>query len=320
MMGERSVGCSLSVVIPAFNEELDILALHESLMNVLRMLGSDYEIVFVDDGSTDDTFNLLRLVRQGDARVKILKLRKNFGQSVALTAGFRHATGRTIVTMDADLQNDPADIPALLGKLKEGYDVVAGHRWRRKDSYLSKRFPSLVSNWLARRLTGVNIHDFGCTLRAYRRQAIENIQLYGEGHRFFLPLIAMQGYRIAEVKVNHRPRKHGKSKYGPGRLVRGLLDLLFVKFWLSYSTRPLHLFGVWALSLMLGGAAVLAYKLLQLAFLAVPLTVGPLLLLSALLELVGIQLLLLGFLGEVLTRILFAGKAHVDELVEQVLA
>jgi glycosyltransferase involved in cell wall biosynthesis len=318
-MAKRNAKYALSVVIPTFNEELNVQELHQSLRNVLRSFKSDYEIVFVDDGSVDNTFDRLKSIRQTDARVKIVKLRANFGQSAALTAGFRQARGETIVTMDADLQNDPADIPSLLGKLAEGYDVVAGYRWKRRDSFFSKQLPSLISNSLARRLTGVKIHDFGCTLRAYRRGAIENVELYGEGHRFFLPLIAMQGFRIAEVRVSHRYRQHGKSKYGLARLVRGFLDLLFVKFWLSYSTRPLHLFGLWGLLLMLAGAVILASKLSQLLFLAIPLTAGPLLLLSALLEVMGLQLVLLGFLGEVLIRILFAGKPHIAQLIERVL-
>jgi glycosyltransferase involved in cell wall biosynthesis len=258
-MGER---LKLSVVIPVYNEEESVGPLYQRVQNACDTLGTLYEVIFVDDGSQDGTFGILGEIHRRDARVKVVRFRKNFGQTAAMTAGFAYAKGDVIISMDGDLQNDPADIPRLLAKLEEGFDVVCGWRKYRQDKFWSRRLPSVVANWLIGRITGVRIHDNGCSLKAYRAFIIKNVTLYGDLHRFIPAMATLTGARIAEIAVDHHPRQFGKSKYGLARVWRVALDIVTVKMLTSFASRPAHWFGFlslpWVLlgvlSLTLGGA------------------------------------------------------------------
>jgi glycosyltransferase involved in cell wall biosynthesis len=297
---------ALSVIVPVKDERDNLGPLHERLSAAL--IGTDYELVFVDDGSADDTFARLDALAARDDRVKVVCLRRNYGQTAALLAGIDHSRGDVIVTMDGDLQNDPADIPALLAKLAEGYDVVLGRRANRQDGFLIRKLPSLAANWLIRTVTKVPFRDFGCTLRAMRRDQAEALPLYGEMHRFVPALALQHGAKIAQIPVRHHPRTAGKTKYNLTRTVRVLLDLITVTFLSGYLTRPMHFLGTIGLGLMaLGGvslAATVVMKWTQHIFM----TGNPLLLLSVTLELMGIQFILMGLLGEVLTRTYFESQ------------
>jgi len=292
----------ISIVIPVFNEEKNINLLHTELKKVLDSLEKDYEIIFVDDGSTDKTYHLLRQICKKDRKVKVVVFRRNFGQTAAISAGFDYAKGEIIVTLDADLQNDPKDIPQLIDKIEEGFDVVSGWRAERKDSFLSRRLPSHISNWLTSLFTGVKLHDYGCTLKAYRKEITKNIKLYGEMHRFIPALASWVGASICEVKVRHHPRKYGKSRYNFSRISIGFLDLLTVKFLLSFATRPIQIFGKFGLiSMLLGficGIALIVMKVVS----RVNMTGNPFLYLSILFFLIGGQFLSLGLLGEIISR------------------
>lgn len=292
----------LSVVIPIFNEERNIGPLYSRLKETLDGIGVDYEIVVVDDGSTDKGFEILRGLQANDPRLRVVRFRRNFGQTAAFAAGFDHARGEVIVTLDADLQNDPGDIPALLAKIEEGYDVVSGWRVKRKDPFLSRRLPSLVANTLISKVTGVSLHDYGCSLKAYRREVVENIDLYGELHRFIPALASWMGISLVEVPVSHQERRFGRSKYGLSRTIKVLLDLLTVRFLLSYSTRPIHIFGSGGLLAFLVGIVLGGY--LTYVKFAYHKDIGgrPLLLLAILLMVIGIQTITMGLLGELIVR------------------
>jgi len=298
----------ISVVIPVFNEEKSIPELYYELKLVLDNLEKPYDIIFVDDASTDNSFDLMEDIRARDESVKIIKFRKNFGQSSAILAGFDHADGDVIITMDADLQNDPKDIPKLLEKINEGYDVVSGWRADRKDPLLSKKLPSKLSNWLARKMTGVDIHDFGCTLKAYRSKALKDLELYGEMHRYIPALLARKGFRDAEVKVSHYSRKFGETKYGIVRLFHGFLDLINLKFWSQYSTRPLHFFGVLGILQFFLGFLIGVYLLMLRFLYQRGIADRPLLLLAILLIILGIQFITFGFLSEILVKLYYTER------------
>jgi len=292
----------LSVVVPVHNEEASLPELVARLEAVLGGLAAGSEVIVVDDGSTDGTFAMLRRLHAENPRVLAIRLRTNFGQSAALAAGFDAAKGEVVVTMDGDLQNDPADIPALLAKLEEGYDVVSGWRRPRRDPFWRRRLPSILANWLISRITGVTLHDYGCALKAYRREVLEHVELYGEMHRFLPALAKWVGAAVTEVPVRHHPRRQGRSKYGLGRTPRVLLDLLTVKFMMSYWTRPIQIFGLIGLVLAVAGlglALALAYERLVLE---VPLANRPIVLLAVLLIFIGIQFISIGLLGEMVVR------------------
>jgi glycosyltransferase involved in cell wall biosynthesis len=297
----------LSVVIPVKDEADNLRPLYERLCLALNPLGLGYELIVVDDGSTDGSFAVLEELA-ADPRLKVIRLWRNFGQTAALQAGIDAARGAVLVTLDGDLQNDPADIPCLLDKLAEGYDVVLGERVRRHDAFVSRRLPSLVANWLIRRVTGVPIRDIGCTLRALRRDLAEALPLYGDMHRF-VPVLAHQyGARLAQIPVHHHPRTAGKTKYTLWRSLWVVLDLLTVQFLQCYLTRPMHVLGLAGLAAMgLGVVSLAATVWMKLRY-GVFLTGNPLLLLSVLLELVGVQFILMGLLGEVLTRTYFESQ------------
>jgi glycosyltransferase involved in cell wall biosynthesis len=298
----------LSVVIPAYNEEENVPILYEKLKKVLDGLGQDYEIIFVDDGSTDGTYQRLKQLAEKDSKLKIIRFKRNYGQTAAMSAGFEHAKGDVIITLDADLQNDPEDIPLLLEKLEEGYHVVSGWRKDRKDPFLSRKLPSMVANWLISKITSVHLHDYGCTLKAYRAEVVKDLELFGDMHRFLPALTKRGGAKITEVVVRHHPRMFGRSKYGIGRTVRVLLDIMLVKFLNEYINKPLYMFGSVGFLLLGLGLFSLFYLIFLKLFLEEPIGRRPLLILSVLLILAGIQLISTGLLAELLVRIYYRTK------------
>jgi glycosyltransferase involved in cell wall biosynthesis len=292
----------LSIVIPVYNEEENVEPLIEEINMAVRPLGNHYEIVVVDDGSRDATFSVLAGLREREPRLRVVRLKRNFGQTAAIAAGLAYAEGDIVVLMDGDAQNDPKDIPALLGELKKGNDLVCGWRSNRQDPFFSRRLPSMIANLLISWTTQVKTHDYGCTLKAMRRDVAKNLKLYGEMHRFIPAIAYERGARVTELKVNHRPRLRGSSKYGIARTLRVILDLLTVKFLISYSTRPSHVFGL--LGITSGGLGFLIAVYLTFEKLVYHRAIGgrPLLLLAILLIFIGFQFITMGLLGEMLSR------------------
>lgn len=316
---DQAVKVNVSVIVPVFNEDANVQPLYSMLKPVLERMGCSYEIIYIDDGSRDGTFDVLRGLNEQDPRCRIIRFRRNFGQTAALAAGFAYARGQFIVTLDGDLQNDPRDIPMLLAKMEEGYDVVSGWRVRRKDKLLTRRLPSICANWLISRITGVALHDYGCTLKAYRREVAQNIGLYGEMHRFIPAMASWMGVSVAEVQVDHHPRRHGKSKYGLSRTLRVVLDLITVKFLLSYATKPLQVFGTLGFTASMGGLGLAAYLTVDKMILGHGLSDRPLLLMAILLILVGIQFISMGLLGEMMVRIYHEGQKKPIYVVKEIL-
>lgn len=293
-----------SIVIPFHNEQENVRPLYERLAEVLDGVGQPYELVFVDDGSKDRTYPVLAEIYEHDPRVHVLRLYRNFGQTIALKAGFDFARGEIIISMDGDLQHDPEEIPLFIEKMKEGYDIVSGWRVERKDAWLTRRLPSRTANWMMSKLSRVDLHDFGTTFKAYRRDVIQNIHLYGELHRFIPALASWSGASIAEVPIRNVRRQDGKSNYGLSRTIRVLLDLISVKFLLDYSTKPLQFFGLFGL-LGVGSGTVIGLVLLfkKLVYQQhIMVEHGPLLFMAMLLILSGIQFLSIGLIGELLSR------------------
>ena len=282
-------------------------------------MGYSCEFIFVDDGSSDNTVDLLSENVSGDERVKIIRFRKNFGQTAAMAAGFHYASGDIVATVDGDLQNDPAEIPKMIAKLEEGYDLVAGWRKDRKDPIISRKLPSMLANKLISKITKVKLHDYGCTLKVMRSEIAKNIKLYGEMHRFIPAIAAELGVKIAEVPVNHRARQAGTSKYGISRTFRVILDLLTVKFFLGFSTRPLHMFGI--MGMLTGGAGILIGTYLTFEKIFLQLSIGnrPLLLLSIMLILIGMQFICFGLLAEILVRTYHESQEKKTYTVREVL-
>lgn len=292
----------LSVVIPVHNEAPSLAALHRELTETLTRWGRPYEILAIDDGSTDDSFAILAGLQAVDSHLRVIRFRRNFGQTAAFAAGFDHARGRMIVTSDGDRQNDPRDIPAMVDLLERGHDIVCGWRKDRKDPFLSRRLPSILANSLISAVTGVHLHDYGCSLKVFRAEVVKPMKLYGEMHRFLPAIASEQGVSIVETVVNHRPREHGQSKYGIGRTIRVVLDLLTVKFLLSYSTRPLQIFGLIGFSMGLLGTIISGGLAIERLMGAASLANRPLLLLGILLISTGFQLVTLGLLAELQAR------------------
>jgi hypothetical protein len=297
----------LSVVVPLKDERENVRPLYERLRAALHECGP-WELVLVDDGSADGTFAELEAIATADARVKVVRLRRNFGQSAAMQAGLDAAAGDVIVTMDGDLQNDPADIPRMLEKLDEGFDAVLGQRLNRQDKLLLRKVPSLCANWLIRKVLGVPFKDFGCTLRALRRDVTHDLVLYGEMHRFITALVIQQGAKVAQLPVRHHARTAGKSKYNLTRMVRVMLDLLTVKFQGSFQTRPMHLFGGVGLVCMMLGLLSASTSVVMKYTIGLGMTANPLFLLGAVAGLIGVQFVSLGLMGEVLTRVYFESR------------
>jgi glycosyltransferase involved in cell wall biosynthesis len=292
----------LTIVLPVYNEAGALPELHAELTTVLSALGKSYEIIAVDDGSRDESLAVLKQLAQADPHLVVIALRRNFGQTAAFAAGFDHARGAVVVTLDADGQNDPTDIPAILSKLEEGYDIVSGWRQNRKEPFFLRRLPSIIANWLISRSTDVKLHDYGCSLKAYRSEVVKNVHLYGELHRFIPALASWMGVEIAEVMVNDRKRAYGKSKVGLGRTLRVLFDLLTVGFLLSYSARPMQLFGLLGLASFGAGTLFGLYLTALKVFYRVSLSNRPLLWLAVLLIVIGVQFFSLGLIAEMTTR------------------
>jgi glycosyltransferase involved in cell wall biosynthesis len=311
------MGVNTSVIIPVYNEEENVTVLYKELTNVLRALNLDYEIIFVDDCSTDATHQRLSELHEHDSHVKIIKFRKHFGQSAAMKAGFDHAQGNLVITLDADLQNDPHDIPQMLGKIEsENYDVLCGWRYNRQDPFIKNTF-SGFANRFRTCLTGETIHDSGCTLRVYKCEAVSDIELYGELHRYIPALLLWKGYRIGEAKINHRLRASGKSKYTTKRLAKGFLDLLVIAFWQKYSFRAMHVFG--GFGLIIGGIGLLLSLYLGMSRIVfgTPLTDRPLFLVALVLLVVGIQFIALGIIADILLRIYYGQNGRTSYLIEK---
>jgi glycosyltransferase involved in cell wall biosynthesis len=293
---------ALSVIIPLFNEAENIEPLYTGLKSVLDGFKKDCEIIFVDDGSSDRSFDVLAKITGGDPRVRAIRFKRNYGQTAALSAGFDHARGTILITMDGDMQNDPRDIPRLCEKIDAGYDIVSGWRKKRKDAWLTRRLPSKIANWIISTLTGVRLKDYGCTLKAYRRDIVRHINLYGEMHRFIPALASWAGAAVAEIEVNHHPRRRGASKYGLSRTLKVILDLITVKFLVSFSTRPIHVFGFLGMIGVLGGFVAALALIGMKIFYGTDMTGNPFLYLAVLGEIVGIQFIVLGLLGELIIR------------------
>jgi glycosyltransferase involved in cell wall biosynthesis len=307
----------LSIVIPIYNEEENVPLLAEEIRRAMDPTGVPYEVVAVDDGSSDASWSRLEAVRAQDPRWILVGLRRNFGQTAALSAGFDHARGEVIVPLDGDLQNDPADIPRLLALAKD-YDVVSGWRKNRQDKFLSRRLPSLLANWLISKVTGVHLHDYGCTLKAYRREVIEHLHLYGEMHRFIPAIASWMGITLIEVETHHRPRRFGRSKYGITRTLRVLLDLITVKFLLRFATKPIQVFGLLGLGCTGIGGFIGVYLSLLKLFAGAQIGGRPLLFLAVLLIVIGVQFVIMGLLGEMLVRIYHEAQRKPIYMVKRV--
>jgi len=298
----KGFAVDLSIVVPIYNEEENISPLYAGIVAALAGQPLEYEVILVDDGSTDNSFAILKKIAQDDQRVKVVRFRRNFGQTAAMVAGFAAAKGKVLVPMDGDMQNDPADIPRLLEKIEEGYDVVSGWRKDRMDTFLNRKLPSIIANSVISRLTGVHLHDYGCTLKAYRSEVLEEINLYGEMHRFVPALASQVGARMTEIPVNHRHRLHGVTKYGLSRTMRVILDLMTVKFLLNYSTKPIQLFGKLGIYTLMAAFVTGGTTLYMKLFENTSMNRNPLFLLTALLFFMGIQFIVLGLLGELNAR------------------
>lgn len=294
----------LSVVIPLHNERENLRPLHEELLSAIEPLGISFEVLYVNDGSTDGSGEILEAIQREDPATTVLNLRRNFGQTAAMAAGFDHARGEAVVTLDADLQNDPADIPRLLERLK-GYDIVSGWRKNRKDPFWTRRLPSMLANRLISWITGVRLRDYGCTLKAYRWEVVKNLELWGDLHRFMPAAASWMGTRVSEVEVNHRSRIRGQSKYSTTRIFRVLMDLLVVKFFLSYSSSPIRFFGGVGMASVLAGLAISLYLTILKLSTGVDIGGRPLFVLGVLLIVVGLQLLMMGLLGELIARVYY---------------
>jgi len=309
----------ISVVIPVYNEEENVAECYREVSRVLKRMGEPYELIFVDDGSRDATVaNLVQAAGQ-DRSLRVIEFRRNFGQTAAMAAGFEHSRFDIVVPIDGDLQNDPAEIPRMVAKLREGYDLVAGWRKDRKDKFISRRLPSLLANRLISYATNVSLHDYGCTLKVMRGHIARGMRLYGEMHRFIPALAAEMGAKIVEVPVNHRERRFGTSKYGISRTLRVVLDLITVKFLLGYSKRPIHLFGTVGLISGFMGTAMLSIITFQRLFMGVPMGNRPVLALGVMLCIIGLQFLVFGLLAEMLARTYYESQRKSTYVVRRII-
>jgi glycosyltransferase involved in cell wall biosynthesis len=294
---------NLSLVIPVFNEEGNLPLLFDAIYNTMNTVTRSWEAILVDDGSRDKSLSILQEYAKRDpGHIRVISFRRNFGQTAAIAAGLDYAQGETIILLDADMQNDPADIPMMLAKLDEGYDLVSGWRKSRKDNAITRNFPSMIANWLISRVTGVYLHDYGCTLKVYRRDVLEGFRLYGEMHRFIPVYASSVGAKITEMQVNHYPRKFGKTKYGLERTIKVVLDLFTVKFLVAYSSKPIYLFGGTGGLLMVISTITMIYLFVRRLLFSVSVTGSPLLQVSVMLFILGFQSMLMGLIAELLVR------------------
>ncbi len=314
-------GIELSIVVPVLDEQGSLQSLYGEITRALEGR-FEYEILFIDDGSTDDSFAIMTCLHLSDRRVRVIRFRRNFGQTAALAAGFRHSRGRIIVPLDADGQNDPADIPTLVARLNEGYDIVSGWRKDRKDTMFTRKIPSRLANWLISRITGVHLHDYGCTLKAYRADSLREIRLYGEMHRFIPALASWGGEKVTEMPVNHRPRTTGTTKYGLNRTFKVILDLITVKFLASFSTKPIYVFGGLG-GLCFLGSAIAASAVLYSKFISDPplnINRNPLFVMATMLMTAAIQFVMMGLLAEILVRTYHESQGRTIYTIDQFLA
>ena len=301
----------ISFVIPIHNEEPAILPLYDRLTTVLESLGRPYEMIFIDDASTDRSFELLANLAETDRRLEVIRLRRNFGQTAALAAGFDKARGEVVISLDGDLQHEPEDIPKLLAKIDEGYDIASGWRKNRVDNAVTRKIPSRIANWLMSKASGLDLHDFGTTFKAYRSEVIKDVNLYGELHRFIPALASFYGARVVEVPIKNVPRASGASHYGLGRTFRVMFDILTIRFLLTYFTRPMHFFGKWGLLGTIVGGMILAYiAIYKITGHEIAVEHGPLMVAGGLLLLAGLVLFCTGILGEVLMRVYFESQGR----------
>jgi len=311
---------AISIVAPVYNEAQNLLQVHKEISTALAGR-YEYEVIYVDDGSSDESFNLLAEIQKQDNRVRVIRFRRNFGQTAALSAGFKYARGGIIVPIDADGQNDPADIPAMVSKLQQGYDIVSGWRKDRRDNPITRTWPSRLANWLIGKITGIRLHDYGCTLKAYRAESLASIRLYGEMHRFIPALAGWGGEKITEMVVNHRPRTAGKTKYGLSRTFKVILDLITIRFLASFSTKPIYVFGglggICLAGSIFSALAVLYYKFISIQQLSM--NRNPLLIVSLMLMTTGIQFLLMGLLAEILVRTYHESQDRPIYVIEKIL-
>jgi glycosyltransferase involved in cell wall biosynthesis len=310
----------ISVIIPVFNEEKNILPLYEKLNSVLEGIGKDYEVIFIDDGSSDDTLSILKPICKKDPRIKFISFSRNYGQTSALSAGIDFSKGKIIIPMDGDLQNDPEDIPSLLQRIEEGYDVVSGWRKDRKDPFLNRRLPSIIANKLISLIGGVHLHDYGCTLKAYRKDILKNVRLYGEMHRFIPIYAKWVGARVSEIPVRHFPRKFGSSKYGVNRVFKVILDLMVIKFLLSYSQKPIYVFGGTGFLMILGSILSGGYAVYLKLFRGVSFILTPMPILCIFLMVLGFLSILMGFLAEVLIRTYYESQGKPTYQIKEMLS
>ena len=317
--GSHFAKTDISIVIPVYNEEENIPHLAESLQSVLEKLGKKYEVLLIDDGSKDKSYEKLADIHEKNKNFKIIRFRRNYGQTQAMRAGFDNAAGDIIITLDADMQNDPSDIPAILKKMEQGYDIVSGWRKNRQDRLFSRRMPSVIANRLISRLFNVHIHDYGCTLKAYKKDILDNIELYGEMHRYIPAVASWMGVEIAEIPVNHHPRKFGKAKYGISRTVRVILDIITIKFLLTYSKKPMQIFGLIGVAASLIGLGLTIWLIVERLFFDIPLANRPLFILSIFIFLGGIQFVTMGLLGEIMMRTYHEGTGKPTYMIRNFL-
>jgi glycosyltransferase involved in cell wall biosynthesis len=298
----------ISVVVPVYNEEDNIGLLYKATVKVLEGMGGSFEVICVNDGSTDNSASVLAEIAREDPRIKVINFRRNHGQTAAIMAGFDYSRGEIVIPMDADLQNDPVDIPILVAKLQEGYSVVSGWRKERKDAQIMRTLPSKAANWLISKVSGVALHDYGCTLKAYRREIVKEVRLYGEMHRFIPIYASWFGGRITELPVHHHPRKYGHSKYGINRIIKVVLDLLLVKFLEDYNTKPIYVFGMAGILLLVLSFLTFFLSVFLRFYAHISLISTPLLLLTAISFITGMLFILLGLLAELLIRVYFEAQ------------
>jgi glycosyltransferase involved in cell wall biosynthesis len=317
---EKAIEMKLSVIVPVYNEEDSLTLLHQALHQALDPMQTTWEVVYVDDGSQDRSVEVLQqLAEQDNVHTAVVVLRRNFGQTAAIAAGIDYSHGEVVVLIDADLQNDPVDIPRMLAKMDEGYDVVSGWRFHRQDTMLTRKLPSVMANWLISQVTGVHLHDYGCTLKAYRREVITGFRLYGEMHRFIPVYAKMVGARIIEMEVNHHARRFGRTKYGLNRTLKVVLDLVTVKFLLSYAAKPIYLFGGTGIALIGGSLLLLFYLILRRLLLDEHLIRSPLLQMTVMFFILGFQSILMGLMAEMLARTYHESQAKPTYTVRRVL-
>ncbi|OQA21772.1 MAG: Undecaprenyl-phosphate 4-deoxy-4-formamido-L-arabinose transferase [Actinobacteria bacterium ADurb.Bin346] len=317
--GDDKVQPYISIVVPVYNEEESLELLYDKLSKVMEKIGKPYEVILVDDGSRDNSFKKLSEIHLKNPNFKIIKFRRNFGQTQAMRAGFEYSSGEIVITLDADLQNDPEDIPSVLAKMEEGYDIVSGWRKNRKDKALSRKLPSRIANRMISKLFNVHLHDYGCTLKAYRKDVLANIELYGEMHRYIPAVSSWMGVNVAEIPVSHHPRKYGKAKYGISRTIRVILDMITIKFLLTYSKKPMQMFGLAGGFISFIGAGLVIWMLVERLFFAQPLSTRPLFIMAIFIFLVGFQLITMGLLGEIMMRTYHEGTGKPTYVIKEIL-